>query len=141
MLDVNIAVDFNWQSIGLISLDPFGKLFFPKTASSAGLYRFDFAYADNPATYIGETDQLARRLQHYRTPGPSQKTNIRLNEALRGALENNMAVTLLVVTAVQGTSVAGKSHQIDLSRKLDRVLLEHAAILAARTGGLVIMNA
>ena len=32
--------------------------------------------------YVGETDQLKRRFEGYRTPGVSQTTNIRLNAVL-----------------------------------------------------------
>ena len=52
--------------------------------------------------YVGETDRLKRRLQHYRTPGPSQRTNVRLNELMRMVLQAGGQVGVHVI---EGASV------------------------------------
>lgn len=140
MEHVNVAVEFRWKPLGVVQLDPNGRLVFPKAPLEAGLYRFDLEDADGQTTYIGESDQLARRLQHYRTPGPSQRTNLRLNEHFRRALSQGRSITVAVVTEDINVRFDKAAHQIDISRKLDRVLLEHAALLAARAGGRTILN-
>jgi len=48
-----------------------GKLSFPLAPEVPGIYRFDLG----ELVYVGETDRLRRRFQHYRTPGP---THIRI---------------------------------------------------------------
>lgn len=141
MEHVHVAVEFRWKSLGVVQLDSDYRLVFPKPPLAPGLYRFDLEDADGPTTYVGETDQLARRLQHYRTPGPTQHTNLRLNEHFRNALSRGLSINVAVVTEDINVRIDEAARQIDMSRKLDRVLLEHAALLAARSGGNIILNA
>ena len=49
---------------------------------------FVFTGADGIHLYIGETDSLNRRFQQYRTPGPTQTTNIRLNLLMRKIIKS-----------------------------------------------------
>ncbi len=52
-----------------------------------------------PRDYIGETDNLRRRLSsNYRNPGPSQQTSLRINRLLREHLGRGGAVKLWVAT-------------------------------------------
>ncbi len=37
----------------------------------------------NETVYVGESDNLRRRISHYRNPGPTQRTNIRINDRIR----------------------------------------------------------
>lgn len=138
---VNVSVEFRWKPLGFVQLDANGRLVFPKAPVAPGLYRFDLEESDVKITYVGESDQLARRLQHYRTPGSSQLTNIRLNENFRRALSRGRSISVSVVTGESDVHLRTASHQIDISRKQDRVLLEHAALLALRAGGYTILNA
>lgn len=141
MEHVNVAVAFRWKPLGLVQLDPNGRLVFPTAPTAPGLYRFDLEESAGQITYVGETDQLARRLQHYRTPGSSQLTDIRLNENFRRALSQGLSIRVSVVTGDIDVQLGTASHQIDISRKQDRVLLEHAALLALRADGYTILNA
>lgn len=51
---------------------------------SAGVYAFAI---DGIVQYVGlASKSLRQRLAHYRRPGPSQRTNIRLNEVIRAHL-------------------------------------------------------
>lgn len=138
---VSVCLAFDWRRVGDVQLSDDGKLVFPRTTSDPGLYRFDLESSEGPATYIGETDQIARRLQHYRTPGPSQKTNIRLNELMRSMLSEDHRITAAVVTGDITISLGSEDCRVDLNRKLDRVLLEHAAIFQAYMAGVTIVNA
>lgn len=141
MAQVKITVFFEWKPVGKIQLDDDGKLIFPRTSATPGLYRFDLAGPNGTATYIGETDQLARRLQHYRTPGPSQRTNLRLNALMRSALSESRMVSLATITDEICISLDGNERLVDLSRKPERVLLEHAALYEAFASGITILNA
>lgn len=46
------------------------------------------------AYYVGETDNLARRIQHYLRPGSSQKTNLRLKACFDEAVSQKQKVEL-----------------------------------------------
>lgn len=80
------TVEFQWITIGEVRFDEQGKLEFPRLPSSPGAYALRFAGAGAPTKYIGETDNLQRRVSQYRTPGPSQLTNIRLNQGIHDHL-------------------------------------------------------
>jgi hypothetical protein len=140
MIAVKVSVDFAWQQVGQVQLNAQGKLIFPKVPQRPGLYRFDFEGSHGPSAYIGETDLLPRRLQHYRSPGPSQATNIRLEALLKGEIAAGKAVLLSTVTDGIAAFVDGQRRCLDLARKADRVFLEHAAILSAYTAGLTLVN-
>ena len=74
---MRVTVDFSWRDVGTIAAEG-GRLRFPTVPDAPGIYRFDLG----DRIYIGETDRLRRRFQHYRTPGLSQTTNVRLNAAI-----------------------------------------------------------
>jgi hypothetical protein len=85
-LDLGESVDlrfgFDWCPIGKVSLDAHGKLRFPAAPSAPGLYRFSIHSASRDSAYVGETDNVQRRFQGYRTPGVTQSTNIRIRQRL-----------------------------------------------------------
>ena len=104
------------------------------------LYRFDFEESPGTSAYIGETDNLYRRLQHYRNPGPSQRTNQRLNGEMLKAISGGKRVFLSTISESAGISLNGDVRIVDLSLKHERVLLEHAAICEAYACGFNILN-
>jgi hypothetical protein len=83
----SVTVRWGWQRVGELALAE-GKLRFPQVPNCAGVYRFRLTSAAGALTgvYVGEGDPLPRRFQHYRTPGPSQQTNLRLNPILVSTL-------------------------------------------------------
>lgn len=138
---VSINIEFQWTVLGNVAIDAAGKLVFPKVKDVPGLYRFDISYVGKLAAYIGETERLQRRLQHYRTPGKTQQTNLRLRDILVAAIHEGSDVTLSIVIDGITARLDHSDHRIELTRKLDRTLLEHAAILQAHAGGFAIINA
>ena len=140
MDQVEICTLFRWVPVGPVYLDAEQKLRFPKTGNQPGLYRFEIVSAAGRSQYIGETDQLARRLQHYRIPGPSQKTNLRLNALLVEHLNRGDQISLSMVTDGVSANCAGREHKVDLSLKSERILLEAAALLNARSSGMPTLN-
>lgn len=135
-----VTVRFEWQPIGQVRLDKSGQPVFPKASLRPGLYSFHFDRAGDRAVYFGETDQLDRRLQHYRTPGPSQRTNLRLHALIRETLKAGGTVT--VATATSGTiqMMEGDERPADLTQKSERVLLEHAALCVAKAFESKVLN-
>lgn len=85
-----------------------------------------------PQVYIGETDNLRRRLSsNYRSPGPSQQTSLRVNAHLRAHLEAGGQVDLAVATAA-AVHLHDGEQRLDLHRKAGRLLAEGAALILAQ---------
>jgi hypothetical protein len=139
-MTVEVSVRFSWRKIGHVELDKQDTLKFPQTTAHPGLYRFDFTGADGNRLYIGETDTLNRRLQHYRTPGPTQTTNIRLNALMHEIIKSGGSVGVSIMTEGATVAMNGGEKPPCLGIKSDRVLLEHAAIYAARESGISLVN-
>jgi excinuclease UvrABC nuclease subunit len=69
---------FHWGVIGAITVGLGEQVRSPALSTEPGVYRFRGG-GQEPWVYIGETDNVQRRLAHYRKPDPRQQTNIRLN--------------------------------------------------------------
>ena len=62
--------------------------------SQAGVYAFAI---DGVVQYVGlASKSLRQRLGFYRKPGASQRTNVRLNEIIRGHIEQGIIVQVLI---------------------------------------------
>lgn len=131
---VKVCVSFDFTQIGTV-LQRDGKLRFPIAPEEPGIYQFTI----RDKIYVGETDRLRRRFQHYRTPGPSQQTNIRMNYSILTALNEGFEV--VVSTIEQATiNVDGIDSPLDLSRKSGRLLVESAVLSAAHLRGQLVEN-
>ena len=137
---VRIRLEFNWQFLGELRRDGNGRLLFPAAPRRPGLYRFRLCGNGPAQHYVGETDELRRRFQHYRTPGPSQQTNIRMNAEFRdhmvagGSIEVDIAIDNIDVVA------GGELVPADLANKAMRRLLEHAALVDEAAAGTDLLN-
>ncbi len=85
---VTATIEFHWLAAGGVTLDSEGRLTFARLPERPGVYRFRFEDGRRGllGVYIGESDNLARRMSNYRNPGPTQPTNQRLNAHLLGVL-------------------------------------------------------
>lgn len=126
--------NFAWREVGQIRVEG-ERLRFPVVSEVPGIYRFDLG----ETIYLGETDRLRRRFQHYRTPGVGQPTNIRLNALMLRLLGEGSAVSVCAVTSAS-IEIDGRSSPLDLRDKASRLLLESAALTAARMEGLRVEN-
>jgi hypothetical protein len=131
---VRLSVEYFWRELGAIRFST-TKLLFPTAPEMPGLYRFDFG----DRIYVGETDRLRRRFQHYRTPGPTQTTNIRLNAIVTEVLANAGTAEVSIVTDAI-VEIEGMTTALDLTQKSARLLLESAALTEARLAGTPIVN-
>jgi multidrug efflux pump subunit AcrA (membrane-fusion protein) len=131
---MKVSVDFSWENIGVVFIE-LGSLRFPRAPESPGVYRFDFGQS----VYIGETDRLPRRFQHYRTPGPSQHTNIRLKGRMLEHLNAGESVVVSIITRAT-INVDGVDSELDLTKKSSRLLLESAALSSVRITGQSVEN-
>lgn len=133
-MPVRLSVKYSWRELGAICVDA-TKLVFPNAPETPGLYRFDFG----DRMYVGETDRLRRRFQHYRTPGPTQTTNLRLNMIIAEVLAKSGTAEVSVVTDAT-VEIEGVTTALDLSRKSARLLIESAALTEARLAGTSVVN-
>ena len=131
---MRVTVSFEWQAFGAMRVED-GKLRFPAAPEAPGLYRFDLG----DRVYIGETDRLRRRFQHYRTPGPTQPTNVRLNAVMLALLGEDRTIEVCVITSAE-VDIDGQRHLLDLTRKAARLLVENAALTAAAVAGHAVEN-
>jgi hypothetical protein len=124
----------DWKLIGNITLDPADALKMPTAPKRPGVYRFWIETGPGrPRVYIGETDNIARRMYQYARPSRSQKTNARVNAELLRLLRHGSRVSLWIVTeAFVRLDAMEELEQVDLDRKTSRLIVENAALAAAR---------
>ncbi len=127
---MRLGIEFDWEDAGEIKLDQAGALCFPAISTDPGIYRFALSSENRTSVYIGETDNLRRRMQHYRTPGPSQPTNRRLNSELRRILAAGGQARAAFASRAR-LQINQKEAVVSLGSKAYRVLIEHAALVEA----------
>ncbi|WP_077005898.1 DUF7662 domain-containing protein [Saccharothrix sp. ALI-22-I] len=141
--DLDVRVRVTWQRAGQVRLDGSGALVFPTLPRLPGVYRISLTNAPRQATplvYVGEADDLRRRLYGYRRPGAGQQTNLRLHGELQAHLANGGQATVAVATTAT-VEASGTSSPLPLARKTARVLAEHAALaLIYLDGNAVVIN-
>ena len=93
------GIEFHWREVGEVRLDMAGKPEFPTLSAKPGVYAFRFTGHEGTTLYVGEAENLQRRAAHYRNQGPSQATNVRLNERMRSHLSGNGRITMSLMGA------------------------------------------
>jgi hypothetical protein len=116
-----------WQTVGSVKLDREGRLAMPPPPHDGGLYRFRLQGRGAPSIYVGETDDLVRRFGQYRNPGPTQRTNTRMNNRMREHLGAGGTVLAECCTEAW-IHVGAEQEGLDLSRKSHRMLAEETAL-------------
>lgn len=134
---VETRVRFGWLAAGSVVVDASGKPTFPPVPACPGMYRFNLADSDGSplGIYIGESDNLSRRMGNYRNPGPSQPTNQRLNARFLDVLGKRGSVSVAIVV-----EVTVDDETLDLASKPARLLAENAALIRAHQAGLSVEN-
>ena len=121
---VDAAVRFEWRAAGCITMEG-GRPKVPRVPAVPGISRFSFVSRDGrtASVYVGETDNLQRRMAHYRNPGPTQTTNQRLHARMVEHIEGGGRVDLSVTTDVKRGG-----HALDLGQKATRLLIEREVV-------------
>jgi hypothetical protein len=126
--------------LGRVIVDEKGKLKFPRVPARPGLYRFKLrAAGDAESVYIGESDNVQRRFGHYRTPGPGQRTNLRLNDLFREILNAGGQISVAIAQEIWIEASHGRA-QADLSRKSLRCLFENFALAVEQASEVESLN-
>ncbi|CAL9584650.1 hypothetical protein SUDANB95_05070 [Actinosynnema sp. ALI-1.44] len=137
MAEVDVRVRLTWWRAGEVRMDRGGGLVFPALPHVPGIYRLTLSEAPGqtrPMVYVGETDDLRRRLNSYRTPGSTQQTNVRLNEVVINHVRTGGRVVVAVATDAE-VEVFGEIRPLSFRRKSARVAAEHAALAAVYLDG------
>ena len=131
------TIRLEWLNAGTITLDRSDKPVFGRLPTDPGVYRFSFTDADGQlvGVYVGESDNLARRMGNYRNPGPTQPTNQRLHARILEILAAGGGAALTVATAASIDDDA-----LDLAGKPARLLAENLALVRAAQQRLPIEN-
>lgn len=95
---MNRLLDIGFIKIGYWEL-LHGELHYVMTESFCDVCNNLYAFVcDGEVKYIGKTTRLLKkRMYHYKKPGFSQSTNIKNNTYIREALQQNIAVDILVL--------------------------------------------
>ncbi|MFS8102681.1 hypothetical protein LFM09_36690 [Lentzea alba] len=138
---LDVRVRCVWRVGGEVGLSD-DKLVFPRLPRVAAIYRLTFANsAGRPRIYVGETNNLRRRVGNYRNPGPTQRTSQRLHDELVRHLAAGGTVSLSVAVEAD-IETDGQRSVLPLARKTARVLAEHAALALVYVDDVVdILNA
>lgn len=134
---MKLTIRYDWIDMGVVCSDEAGKLRFPEAKECPAIYRFTLTKDGAQRVYIGETDRLDRRFQHYRTPEVSQPAFARLNNAMSALLADGGAVGVAAIVHVE-IEVDEIHGVLDLDEKAARLLVESAAQTAAHCAGLTV---
>jgi hypothetical protein len=136
---VRVVVEFDWEEFGQVGLLPTGRLAIPIVPAKPGIYRFRVMGDAGTEVYIGETDNLRRRMQGNYASTHTGATNVRVRELLLTHLRGRGIVSLAVVRAAS-FEVDGHLMSADLSDRSARLLVENAALAIARLDSETIHN-
>ena len=131
---IDVRVSFEWHLAGALTIDANGFLRFPAMPRLPGLYRFDFSMIDaqTRALYIGESENLRKRVGNYRNAkkdGGNNRTSRRIHKEVVAHLSVGGTIDFAITTDVR----IGGDVVTDLRRKSARRLAENAAVLRAQT--------
>jgi len=138
--DHQLLLKFRWNLKGVIYLDHKNRPKFPDVQEQSAVYRLAIETETGVQFYIGETDNLRRRMQGYRTPGPTQSTNQRLTCIMKSSLLLGKEVRLEIMQAVRAKTVESNMLLEDFGNRYVRCLFENAAIIVALNNSEQILN-
>ena len=123
-----------WREVGEVRLGTDGKLLMPDPGRGPGTYRFRLTGGEAPSVYIGESEDMSRRFGQYRNPEASQRTNVRMNERMRGRIAGGGVVRVAVV--IEAVLRVAECHELlDLAHPTGRRLVEEHLLAEAREAG------
>lgn len=134
---VALELRLAWRHAGTVGLDDAQRLRFPPVDIKPGLYRFEMRDGDEVTLYVGESENLHRRLLQYRSPGRKEGTNHRVCVELRRTLLSGGSVTLSIVTEDAWLCPQTGCVRATLESANQRKLMEQLAIFSIAPGVLV----
>lgn len=129
-------VRYAWLDASEIVLEN-GRLSMPTLRPGPGVYRFELrdVSGEVESYYVGESDNLFKRMNGYRSPGPSQSTNVRMRQRCVSILDAGGSIRVVVVLeAMLGDT------SLDLGYKPARLIVENAELVRLKLAGATIEN-
>lgn len=136
---MRIAVEFDWKEIGPLKTTTAGRLSIPVVPAEPGIYRFLISTGSGTEVYIGESDNLYRRMTRNYASAHTGSTNVRIREMLLARLAEGIDVRLAVVRFAV-VELDSRRTEADLTDKSVRLLVENAALATDRLDGARILN-
>ena len=131
---MRVDVDLDWEAARPVTRDASGQLKFPPDLRRApAIYWFRFTGVGVTRHYVGEAEDLVRRMAGYRAGYEKQTTNRRLNLRMHEHLKEGGRVEMSIATS-GAVTVDGERRPLDLGRKVSRLLAEAAAMHAIPPG-------
>lgn len=144
---ITLTIDFEWKPI---LENESSQYVFPNTITAymRQKYRAPAIYmwiieSDGriESVYIGETEELCpRRIYGYLNPGPSQITNIRINNLFNDLIKKGKVIRLEHLVFSDFSFDGKKILARDLAKKNIRVLLENIMITHHENDGITMLN-
>lgn len=144
---ITLTIGFEWQPV---LENESSQYVFPNTITThmRQKYRIPAIYrwvVENNKTiesvYIGETEELCpRRVYGYLNPGPSQMTNIRINNLFDDLIKKGKTIRLEHLVFSDFSFDGKKITTQDLIKKNIRVLLENIMITHHENDGITMLN-
>ncbi len=142
----SLDIELRWTPVLAGAGEPYrypGKLskYMRRTYDRPAIYCWRVEKPGKPsAMYIGETEHVVRRLRAFLKPGPVLETNLRMQQYLMAAMEDQGDVLLKVLSfppfVVNGFEVTMER----LGNPHVRKLVEHIAVLTEIAQGSVVLN-
>jgi hypothetical protein len=145
----NLNLEYEWKSVDAIAEketyrfpQPFDKAM-NKLYHAPAVYRWKIYKPQAPCklAYIGETDNLKRRITGYLKPGPTQPTNKRLKALFEQYISNGFIIELDTFQINTFIFNGMKFHQEHLNFLYIRLLLENLIILDHKNNNFELLNA
>jgi hypothetical protein len=149
MNTLQIGLSYEWQSVfsreKVEYLFPMAITPFMRTKYRVpAIFRWDIYLKtpeDKKLVYIGDAQELCpKRLYGYLNPGPTQKTNQRVNTEFRGYLKEKLSIKLDICNipdiSFGGSSIENKA----LDDKFVRQLIVDAMIIEHKKRGFTVME-
>lgn len=147
-MEIDLQLNLNWEIVLETENDAYS---YPRPVSQymrqnyhhPSIYRWK-VFKDgmnNPTIYIGETECLCPdRIKGYLNPGPSQKTNQRINELLNGYFADGWVVHLEHLSDLTLKLNDFELNQNHLYDKDNRRLIERILIVYYKNKGYYLLN-
>lgn len=131
--NLNLELEYGWEKTDFVYPNKYLGHNYP------AIYTWVlFSNSGEKSYYLGETENLSRRIYHYMNPGPSQTTNIRLKKEM-----NKSKKVILYVLNMNTLQINGKAlSKEDLKDKYIRKGIESLLIkeLKISKNGRIIHN-
>jgi hypothetical protein len=135
---MQLRVEMSWETVGQVTVED-GLMLTPPMPEAPGVYQWVFHHDDHDRHYVGEADNLDRRFLHYRMPGSSPSTNLRMNESAIRVIGAGGSVDILLARNIvfSGDDIDGVA---DLTSPFARRFIKNAALIALVAANCSVVN-